>query len=314
MKNKRFIDENSNGVFIISTTPFSKDGSIDFDSIDSLVEFYIDKKVSGMTILGMMGEANKLDTNEAENFIKHVIKSVHNRVPVIVGVSDTGLQNLVHLSQFSMESGCAGVLVAPISGLNTEKKLYDFFAQVFDALGKDIPVCYQDYPQSTGVHISVECFNRLVENFPQLVMLKHEDCPGLGKLTQIRDSSKSQNLRRVSILTGNGGLYLPQELARGADGAMTGFAYPEMLVEVVSLYAEGEEGHAEDIFDAYLPLVRYEQQPGFGLAVRKEILRQRGAIACAITRSPGPGLSQSDQKELSKLMERLESKLKEIDN
>ena len=314
MKNKRFIDENSNGVFIISTTPFSKDGSIDFVSIDSLVEFYIDKGISGMTILGMMGEAHKIDTNEAEIFIKHVIKRVNYRIPVIVGVSDAGLQKLVQLSKFSMESGCAGVMVAPISGLNTEKKLYDYFAQVFDALGKDIPVCYQDYPQSTDVHISVECFNRLVKNFPQLVMLKHEDCPGLGKLTQIRDSSKSQNLRRISILTGNGGLYLPQELARGADGAMTGFAFPEMLVEVVSLYAQGETRHAEDIFDAYLPLVRYEQQPGFGLAVRKEILRQRGAIACAITRSPGPGLSQSDKKELSKLMERLESKLKEIDN
>ena len=220
----------------------------------------------------------------------------------------------MQLSKFSMESGCAGVMVAPISGLNTEKKLYDYFAQVFDALGKDIPVCYQDYPQSTGIHISVECFNRLVKNFPQLVMLKHEDCPGHRKLTQIRDSSKSQNLRRISILTGNGGLYLPQELARGADGAMTGFAFPEMLVEVVSLYAQGETRHAEDIFDAYLPLVRYEQQPGFGLAIRKEILRQRGAITCALIRSPGPGLSQCDQKELSKLMERLESKLKEIDN
>ena len=265
-----------------------------------------------MTILGMMGEANKLSSNEAENFVKYVIKRVNKRVPVVVGVSDAGLQNLVHLSQFSMESGSAGVMVAPIPGLNTEKKLYDFFAQVFDALGKDIPVCYQDYPQSTGVHISVECFNRLVENFPQLVMLKHEDCPGLGKLTQIRDSSKSQNLRRVSILTGNGGLYLPQELARGADGAMTGFAYPEMLVEVVSLHAEGKAEHAEDLFDAYLPLVRYEQQPGFGLAIRKEVLRQRGAIACALTRSPGPDLSQSDHSELSKLIERLEGRLKDM--
>ena len=314
MGNTCFIDEHSSGVFIISTTPFSKDGSIDFVSIDSLVEFYIEKGVSGMTILGMMGEAHKIDTNEAENFIKHVIKRVNYRIPVIVGVSDAGLQKLVQLSKFSMESGCAGVMVAPISGLNTEKTLYHYYAQMFDALGKDIPVCYQDYPQSTGVHISVECFNRLVKNFPQLVMLKHEDCPGLGKLTQIRDSSKSQNLRRISILTGNGGLYLPQELARGADGAMTGFAFPEMLVAVVSLYAQGEIRYAEDIFDAYLPLVRYEQQPSFGLAVRKEILRKRGAIACAITRSPGPGLSQSDQKELSKLMERLESKLKEIDN
>ena len=110
-------------------------------------------------------------------------------------------------------------------------------------------------------------------------------------------------------MTGNGGLYLPQELARGADGAMTGFAYPEMLVEVVSLHAEGKAENAEDLFDAYLPLVRYEQQPGFGLAVRKEVLRQRGAIACSLTRSPGPSLSQSDQKELSKLIARLGRRL-----
>ncbi|MDP6430808.1 MAG: dihydrodipicolinate synthase family protein [SAR324 cluster bacterium] len=312
MKNTGFIDEQSHGVFIISTTPFSNDGSIDFVSVDSLVEFYIDKRVTGMTILGMMGEANKLSANESENFVKHVIKRVNNQVPVVVGVSDAGLQNLIRLSQFSMDSGCAGVMVAPISGLNTEKKLYGYFTQVFDALGQEVPVCYQDYPQSTGVHISVECFNRLVKDFPQLVMLKHEDCPGLCKLTQVRDTAKSQNLRRVSILTGNGGLYLPQELARGADGAMTGFAYPEMLVEVVSLHAEGKAEHAEDLFDAYLPMVRYEQQPGFGLAVRKEVLRQRGAIACALTRSPGPRLSQSDQKELSKLIARLERRLNEM--
>ena len=313
MSNTGFIDEQSKGVFIISTTPFLKDGSIDFDSVESLVEFYIEKKVTGMTILGMMGEANKLSSNESAKFVKYFIKRVNNRVPVVVGVSDAGLQNLVCLSQLSMDLGAAGVMVAPISGLNTEKKLYEYFTQVFDALGPAIPVCYQDYPQSTGVHISVDCFNRLVKNFPQLVMLKHEDCPGLGKLTQVRDTSKSKNLRRISILTGNGGLYLPQELARGADGAMTGFAYPEMLVKVVSLHAEGKADQAEEIFDTYLPLVRYEQQPGFGLAIRKEILRQRGAISCAITRSPGPSLSQSDYKELSNLIVRLERKLNEMD-
>jgi len=204
------------------------------------------------------------------------------------------------------------VMVAPISGLNTDHKLYGYFAQVFDALGPDVPVCYQDYPQSTGVHISVECFNRLVKDFPQLVMLKHEDCPGLGKLTQVRDTAKYQNLRRVSVLTGNGGLYLPQELARGADGAMTGFAYPEMLVAVVALHASGKAERAEDLFDAYLPLVRYEQQPGFGLAVRKEVLRRRGVIACALTRAPGPSLSQRDHMELSQLIARLDRRLREL--
>ena len=109
MKNKGYIDEQSKGVYIISTTPFSNDGSIDFNSVESLIEFYIEKRITGMTILGMMGEANKLSANESEGFVKHVIKRVNNRVPIIVGVSNTGLQNLVCLSQFSMDSGCAGM-------------------------------------------------------------------------------------------------------------------------------------------------------------------------------------------------------------
>ena len=168
-------------------------------------------------------------------------------------------------------------------------------------------VCYQDYPQSTGVHISVDCFNRLVDDFAQLVMFKHEDCPGLAKLSALRASEAGR--RRVSVLVGNGGLYLPQELARGADGAMTGFAYPEMLVQVVALYKAGEVDRAEDLFDAYLPMVRYEQQPGFGLAVRKETLYRRGAIACPATRAPGPSLSPTDLNELDRLMTRLETRL-----
>ena len=155
-----------------------------------------------------------------------------------------------------MDDGASGVMIAPIPSLNTEEKIYNYFAQVFEPLGPDIPVCYQDYPQTTSVHISVGCFNRLVRDFPQLVMFKHEDCPGLGKLTRVRKSAEEENLRRVSILVGNGGLHLPQELARGADGAMTGFAYPEMLVEVVALHHAGEAAQAEDLFDAYVPLVR----------------------------------------------------------
>ena len=313
MPNSGLIHEQTSGVYIISITPFSEDGSIDFKSVDSLVEFFLEKGVTGITILGMMGEANKLSANESRGFVKYVMKRVNGRVPVMAGVSDAGLANLVNLSRFSMDAGCAGVMVAPVIGLNTDQKLYDYYTQVIEYLGAKVPICYQDYPQSTGVNLSVECFNRMVNDFPQLVMLKHEDCPGLEKLTQVRDSSEKQGLRRVSVLTGNGGLYLPQELQRGADGAMTGFAYPEMLTEVVTLHADGETGHAEDLYDAYLPLVRYEQQPGYGLAVRKEVLRRRGAVACALSRAPGPILSRRGHEELDHLTARLDSRLKELE-
>ena len=307
------LSENAKGVYIISATPFDDDGSIDFNSADSLVEFYIEKGVNGITILGVMGEANKMSGDESDGFMRHMLKRVAGRVPVIVGISDPGLNNLVRLAKSSMDSGAAGVMIAPISGLNTEEKIYNYFAQLFAALGGDIPVCYQDYPQATGVHISVDCFNRLVRDFDQMVMFKHEDCPGLGKLTRIRQTAEDDvTLRRVSILVGNGGLYLPEELSRGADGAMTGFAFPEMLIQVVKQYQLGDTKQAQNLFDAYLPMVRYEQQPGFGLAVRKEVLRRRGAIANAATRAPGPKLNDVDLDELSGLLARLEDRLSDM--
>ena len=136
-------------------------------------------------------------------------------------------------------------------------------------------------------------------------MLKHEECPGLNKISKVRQAS-DKGLRRVSILCGNGGLYLPQELARGADGAMTGFAYPEMLVTMIKLYQAGEHDKAEDIFDAYLPLVKHEQQPGFGLALRKEVLYCRGVISTPTVRAPGPKLNSIDQEELTRLINRME--------
>jgi 4-hydroxy-tetrahydrodipicolinate synthase len=167
---------------------------------------------------------------------------------------------------------------------------------------------FQDYPQATGVHVSVATILKLTRELPQIVMLKHEDCPGLAKLSAMRDSGTP-----ISILCGNGGLYLPMELARGADGAMTGFAYPEMLVAVVTAHKAGDPDRAEDLYDAYLPLIRHEQQPGPGLAIRKEVLRRRGVIATARTRAPGPSLTPTDHDELTRLIARVERRLSEID-
>lgn len=305
------LDESANGVYIISATPFTETGALDLESTDKLADFYIEKGVSGITVLGMMGEAQKMAPEESEQFLLRILKRVGGAVPIVVGVSDPGMSNLVRLSRFSMDNGAAGVMVAPLAGLGTEQKVYNYFAQVFEALGDDIPVCYQDYPLATRTEISVTLFNKMVTDFDQLVMLKHEECPGLNKISAVRKAS-DEGLRRVSILCGNGGLYLPQELARGADGAMTGFAYPEMLVAVVALHRAGEHDRAEDVFDAYLPYIRHEQQPGFGLALRKEMLHRRGVMASPRVRAPGPMMNAMDHKELDRLISRIEQNIEAL--
>jgi 4-hydroxy-tetrahydrodipicolinate synthase len=305
------LSADTKGVFSISATPFTDRGEIDHGSIDSLIEFYLEKGVHGITILGMMGEAQKLSFEETETFTRHVLGVLRGRVPVIVGVSNAAFANIRTLAWTAMDAGAAGVLVAPAMSLRGDDPLYEYYAGVFEALGPGVPVAFQDFPQATGVFLSAALFGRLVRCFPQLVMLKAEDCPGLRKLSSIRADEK-HGQRRVSILAGNGGLYLPQELRRGADGVMTGFAYPEMLVQVYERFVAGDLDGAEDIYDAYLPLATYEQQPGFGLAVRKEILRRRGAIASAKVRSPGVVMDSTDMRELDGLQERLERALSRL--
>jgi 4-hydroxy-tetrahydrodipicolinate synthase len=205
------------------------------------------------------------------------------------------------------------VMVAPPSTVRTDDQIVAYFDMVNETLGKDVPWVLQDHPVSTGVQMSTAVILRILKSSPTCVMLKHEDCPGLAKLSAIRAASERGDLNRISILTGNGGgLFLPEELTRGADGAMTGFAWPEMMVDVCRAHAAGDIEKAHDIFDAYLPLARYEQQAGIGLAVRKHILAERGVIASAAIRKPGPKLSALDIADISRLTARQTRRLAEI--
>ena len=303
------LDESARGVFMIAATPFADNGALDLKSLERLIGFYIDAGVHGITLLGMMGEAQKLTYDEARLVIRSTLRQVAGEVPVVVGVSSPGLATLAALTSDAMSLGAAAVMVAPPSGLATDEQVEGYVHQLCQAIGEDVPLVLQDYPQATGVHLSVAVLNRLVDDLPQIKVLKHEDCPGLGKLSRLRADAVRDGRRRIAVLVGNGALYYPLELARGADGAMTGFAYPEVLVEVFERFAAGREEDAFDLYDAYLPLIRYEQQPGVGLAIRKEILHRRGVIACPALRPPGARLDAIDRAELEQLIGRLERRV-----
>lgn len=302
------INRDTNGVYIIAATPFTENGAVDHESLRKLVDFYISHGVTGMTILGIMGEANKMTPQERRAVIDTVMGQAGG-LPVIAGVSDAGLANLADLGKYAMDSGAAGLMAAPAAGPAREDRIEAYFHAVCDAIGAQTPLVFQDFPLSTGVPVSPALIRRLSDARSQIVMLKHEDWPGLSKISALRAMEASDGSDRLSILVGNGGVYLPQELQRGADGAMTGFSYPEALVQTVSLHRAGDVDKAEDLFDRYLPILRHEQQPGYGLALRKYILMKRGAIACAATRAPGPKMAPVDMAETDRLMARLERRL-----
>ena len=300
---KMRLNTQARGVFAIAATPFAADGSLDTKSLDRLTDFYAAAGVDGLTILGLMGEAPKLEPEESIAIVRQVVGRI--KMPAIVGVSAPGLVGMRRLARDSMEAGAAGVMIAPPSHLRTDDQIIGYYAQAIEAIGSDVPFAVQDYPLSLTVQMSPDVIRRIVNAHPSCVMLKHEDWPGLEKISQMRTFQKAGEMRAVSILCGNGGLFLDFETERGADGAMTGYAFPEMLVDVVRLQRDGKRDAAHDLFDAHLPLVRYEQQPGIGLAARKYVLMKRGAIASDLQRKPAAMLSATARAEIDYLLARL---------
>jgi 4-hydroxy-tetrahydrodipicolinate synthase len=298
------LDHTAHGLFPIAPTPFHQDGRVDYASVDTLVERYLAAGATGVTVLGIMGEASKLEPEES---IAVTARFIHGfgKLPVIVGVSAPGFAAMRSLARAAMEKGAAGVMIAPIPSLRTDDQISGYYRQAVEAIGPDIPFVIQDYPLTLSVQMTAKLIRDIVQEHASCVMLKHEDWPGLEKISTLRGFEKDGSLKPISILTGNGGLFLDFEMERGADGAMTGYAFPEMLADVVRLQKTGQRDAAHDLFDAHLPLLRYEQQQGVGLGVRKYVLMRRGFIASDAQRKPGAALTPTARSEVDYLLLRL---------
>ncbi|MGM4887214.1 dihydrodipicolinate synthase family protein [Tardiphaga sp. 20_F10_N6_6] len=299
------LDATASGVFPIAPTPFHPDGRLDEASLGTLIDGYLKAGSTGVTVLGIMGEAPKLEPEESIAIAKHFVKGF-GKLPVIVGVSAPGFAAMRALSRTVMENGAAGVMIAPVPSLRTDDQIIGYYRQAIEAIGADIPFVIQDYPLTLSVQMTPKVIRQIVQENPSCVMLKHEDWPGLEKISTLRAFQAEGSLRPISILTGNGGLFLDFEMERGADGAMTGYAFPDMLVELVKLQKAGKRDEAHDLFDAHLPLLRYEQQQGVGLAVRKYVMMKRGFLASDAQRKPGSALSAKAREEIDYMLHRLQ--------
>ncbi|MFN0183209.1 MAG: dihydrodipicolinate synthase family protein [Aquabacterium sp.] len=292
------------GVYPIAPTPFHDDGRLDLASAARLVDFYRGIGATGLTVLGQLGEAPKLEHAESVTVARCMIDRA-GPLPVVVGVSAPGFAAMRALAHDTMAAGAAGVMVAPPNTLRTDDQIVGYYEQAARALGPDVPFVIQDYPLTFSVQMTPGVIRRIVQACPSCVMLKHEDWPGLEKISTLRTWQREGSLRPIAILVGNNGLFLDYEMERGADGANTGYAFPDMLVDVVRLSLAGEREAAHDLFDAHLPLLRYEQQPGVGLAVRKYVLMRRGLLASAAQRAPAAALSAMATAEVEHLLQRL---------
>ena len=288
------------GVYNITPTPFHDDGTLDHESLKKLTRFTRDKGVDGMTILGVLGEADKLTERERDEVIVATIETAGPSFPICVGTTHAGTDGCIAYSRRAQELGAAALMIAPPKLARTnDAALRKHYLAVAAAV--DIPVVVQDFPPAVGgITMSIELIAGLAAASPKLVHLKLEDDPSPMKVSQILAANPN-----VKIFGGLGGMMFLEELRHGAMGTMTGFGFPEILVEIHRRWSSGDRDGATEVFYKYVPLIRFENQPRINLALRKHIYHRRGAIASPRVRDPHTPVDPGTLEDLDDLMKRL---------
>lgn len=280
------------GVFAIMATPFNDDGSLDLTSLKSETDFFLTAGVHGLVVLGIMGEAHKLSDEEKEQVVKTVSRHLHDRAPLVVGVSHSGVDMSVYWIQQARDAGASVAMVLPplVPRLGPEG-ITTYYRDV--ARDAALPIVIHDEPFSTGIMLPAGLIADLYQE-EQIPYAKVEESPTPSKISRVLELTSN----RMRLFGGAGGLYFLEELRRGARGTMTGFAFPEVLVKCHAQAVLGQWGAAAAEFNKGASLIRFESQSGIGLPIRKEFLRLRGAIRSSLVRRPGALLDAITQEEI----------------
>jgi 4-hydroxy-tetrahydrodipicolinate synthase len=286
------------GVIPILATPFHDDESLDLASLSRLIEFVASTGVDGVTLLGVLGESNRLTDSERTSLIKTAVKAAAG-LPVIAGCSHTGTSATISLAREAADLGAAGVMIAPSrQPIPNDDVIFDYYARV--AANTTLPIVLQDHPASTEVHMRVPLILKITQQIPAIACIKAEAVPSPQKIAALRLGLK--DIRPVPVLTGLGALYGFFDLERGSEGFNTGFAFPEVLLAIVQRVRAADFDAAWEIYQRFLPLMVFEQQPG--LAIRKEILRRRGLLSSGRVRHPGGNIDASTADQLQRVLDR----------
>ncbi len=289
------------GVCPITLTPFTDEGDVDFAGIDALAEHYLGSGADGLTVLGIMGEAHKLTDAERSAVAGRYLAATDGEVPVVVGCSAPATRVTIERAREAEGLGAAAVMVAPPNNSKNLDLVFGHYQEVAEAVS--VPVVVQDEPVNTGVVMPAAFISRVMNEVENCRYVKLEEAPTTIKISALIDGIGDSE-KRAGIFGGLGGMYFYEELARGAVGIMTGFAYPEILVRVYQLFSEGRETEAREHFFRYLPLIRFEAQLGVGgVGIRKEVFKLRRVIGSSHVRPPAPPLDAETLRELEDLVE-----------
>jgi 4-hydroxy-tetrahydrodipicolinate synthase len=284
------------GVYPIVNTTFNEDGTLDLVSQRRLVRFLIDAGVHGLGLFGNASEGYALAEAERRHLTKVILEEAAGAVPVVVSSGYTGTDVAVALSVEAQEAGADALMILPPYYLKPDAEgVYHYFASISRAVR--IPIMVQDAPLMTQVPMGAELLARMARELDNVRMVKVEAPPTPPKISRLKQLAGDQ----LTLFGGLNGHFLLEELARGAVGTMPGSDMPDVFVRIWEAARRGDHAFARAEFGRALPLIRYELQPGMGVAVMKQNLCDAGIIASARTRHPTRTLEAADLAEIRSL-------------
>lgn len=287
------------GVAHIALTPFDNDERVDFAGITAIVDAAVTAGCTAVVPLGIMGEQHKLLDTERDKVLRAYVDAAGDRLHVIAGVTSESTFLARERTIAAAEAGATAVMIAPPRNSAVGPGLIEHYRQV--ALASDLPVVVQDEPVTTNVVMPGPFFAELAE-IEGIFAVKVEEAPSPPKVTAVLEHAP-----QLLCFGGLGGVSIYEELDRGAVGIMTGFAFPEILARICTLFHEGKKDEAREVFHQYLPIIRFEAQLGVGgVSIRKQLFFERDIIATPTVRKPSKPVEAKTISELNELIDVLD--------
>lgn len=289
------------GIYPVLCTPFNSDHSIDYESLDRLVDLQLAEDVHGVVLFGLASEGFKLTETERETMTRHVSRYVNGRVPVVAGAEHAGVVGAATLAARLEASGADAIMSMPPSFV---KPGTDDLVAYYKAIDQatSVPIIIQDAPNSTGVVMSAELLVEIAEATQHVRYAKIEAPPPAPKMAKVLDLSGGA----LQVFGGMGGRAFNQELRVGICGTMIGCAYPDAFVDIWRLAQAGDTEEAEEKFLRLLPILAFGEGLDTFIWGQKRLLSRYGVFGTDVLRRPSTPVDPILKNEWDLLADRFE--------
>lgn len=288
------------GVFAVLVTPFHEDETLDLDSLRRQVDFCAECGVQAVVAPVVASEFFTLADDERVAIYRAVAEQLDGRAHFVAGVSASSVPHARLLAEAATDAGAdALIAMPPILGGRSRERTFAYFTAIAEAT--PLPLMVQNAPEPVGAPLTTADLVTLIEAVPSIEAVKEETAPNPQQVGALVTAAGD---RLRGVIGGLGGIYLFNELARGATGTMPACQFADVMVKILRLHEAGDHEGSRAAFGALQPALVLERL--YGMTFMKACLQRRAVLPNRVTRLVEPPLDEFDEAEIDAVWASLE--------